>query len=259
MHGSAEFLDIRRFGLAHKVEDSSFVVCISDYCRSQLMWLVDPDQWEKLTVVHCGVDLPAGKAPVSRRGGTLTDMNILTVGRLVALKGHWNLIQAGALLRERGFQVKIRIVGAGPYEMRLRHLTGKTAADEIVMFLGAVGEEDLAEQYAWADVFCLPSMMEGVPVVLMEAMARGLPVVATQITGIGELVEDQTSGLLVRPGRADLLADALERVARDIDLRATLSREGYRRVTEEFDVVQSGRELQRVFQERVFGRLVVVK
>jgi glycosyltransferase involved in cell wall biosynthesis len=143
--------------------------------------------------------------------------------------------------------------------MRLRHLTGKTAADEIVMFLGAVGEEDLAEQYAWADVFCLPSMMEGVPVVLMEAMARGLPVVATQITGIGELVEDQTSGLLVRPGRADLLADALERVARDIDLRATLSREGYRRVTEEFDVVQSGRELQRVFQERVFGRLVVVK
>lgn len=258
MHGSAEFLDIKGFGLACKVRDADFVVCISDYCRAQLMWLVDSADWEKLFVVRCGVPIPPTQAVGSGRDGQLAWLNVLTVGRLIGLKGHTLLIAAGLLLRRRGLDVKIRIAGAGPLEAQLRTLAKAPGCDGMVTLLGALGEEALEEHYAWADVFCLPSMMEGLPIVLMEAMARGLPVVATQITAVGELVDDQRSGLLVRPGRADLIADALERLATEPHLRDQLSRGGKERVQTEFDIDESARRLEEILLRQGPGQRMPV-
>src|SRR5262249_51385679 len=108
---------------------------------------------------------------------------------------------------------------------------------------GSVGQDRIRTHYRRADVFCLPSFAEGVPVVLMEAMATGLPVVANHIAGIPELVEHEVSGLLVRPGRADLLADALERLGRDADLRARMGQAGREKVREEFESAALGFQL----------------
>jgi glycosyltransferase involved in cell wall biosynthesis len=252
MHGSAEFLDVKAFGLARKVGDADFVICISDYCRSQLMWLVDPGHWRKLFVVRCGV--PVARTDAGRpREGRLTKLKVLCVGRLIGLKGHALLIEAGRVLSERGIDADIRIAGAGPMYDRLNTLAQQQSGGSNVRLLGGVSEEDLHEQYAWADVFCLPSMMEGLPIVLMEAMARGVPVIATDITAVGELVQDGRSGLLVPPGRPDAIADALERLALDPDLRSRLSLEGRTRVRSDYDVRESARRLASHFPSPSVG------
>jgi glycosyltransferase involved in cell wall biosynthesis len=117
-----------------------------------------------------------------------------------------------------------------------------------VTFAGLVDQDEIQAYYNDADAFVLPSFAEGVPVVLMEAMAKGLPVITTRIMGIPELVEHEVSGLLVPPGRVDCLVDAITRLAGDGSLRQTLGRQGRDRVCGDFDVRQSGRQLASLFQ-----------
>jgi colanic acid/amylovoran biosynthesis glycosyltransferase len=112
-----------------------------------------------------------------------------------------------------------------------------------VRWLGAVGQDEIRRHYAEADAFCLPSFAEGVPVVLMEAMATALPVVATRIAGIPELIEDGESGLLVAPARSDELADALTRLAGSPELRSQLGQRGRRAVIDGYDAGRWARAL----------------
>jgi colanic acid/amylovoran biosynthesis glycosyltransferase len=116
-----------------------------------------------------------------------------------------------------------------------------------VTFTGAVGQDEIHDYYERAAVFCSPSLAEGIPFVLMEAMAMELPVVASRIAGIPELVEDGVAGLLVPPGRADLLADALEDVLRDPERAQAMGRAGRQRVVEQFDVDRSAERLAELF------------
>jgi colanic acid/amylovoran biosynthesis glycosyltransferase len=117
-----------------------------------------------------------------------------------------------------------------------------------VRLTGAVSQDRIRELYAEAQVFCLPSFSEGVPVVLMEAMAMGLPVVATRITGVPELVDEEHSGLLVPPGRPDALADSLARVlSADLEKRRTMGAAGRSRVCEEFSSDRSAERLLTLF------------
>ena len=114
-----------------------------------------------------------------------------------------------------------------------------------------MGQDGIRAHYHAAHVFCLPSFAEGIPVVLMEAMSTGLPVVANHITGIPELVEDEVSGLLVRPGRSDLLVQALERLVGDSDLRARMGRAGREKVLREFESRAVGLQLGDLFSEQL--------
>ena len=107
----------------------------------------------------------------------------------------------------------------------------------------------MREQLAAADVFCLPSFAEGLPVVLMEAMASGLPVVATRIAGVAELVEDGVEGLVVRPGRADELEEALARLATDPDFRRRAGAAGRAKVEREHDIRTIGAQLAGLHRE----------
>ena len=116
-------------------------------------------------------------------------------------------------------------------------------------FAGAAGSHQLRDLYARADVFCLPSFGEGVPIVLMEAMAMRLPVVTTHIAGIPELVDHDVSGLLLPPGRVDALAAALTRLAADPELRARMGEAGRRKVETEFESGASARELRELLVE----------
>jgi len=218
MHGPTEFEAVERFDLAAKVADADAVACISDFTRSQLMRLSAPSDWPKLDVVHMSVDTDRFIPPAAPRPAG--PLRILDVGRLVPEKGAPVLLDAVELLTQRGVAVELRLVGGGDLEVELRTLIRERGLADRVTLVGSVGQDDILAQYHWADVFCLPSFQEGLPVVLMEAMATELPVVTSTINGIPELVKDGRNGYLLPPGRADLLADALARLAADPGLRA---------------------------------------
>ena len=116
-----------------------------------------------------------------------------------------------------------------------------------VTFAGAVGQDAVAEHYRAASVFCLPSFHEGIPIVLMEAMASRRPVIATAVAGVRELERDGETGLLVSPGRADELADALERLLEDSGLRVEMGEAGRRYVERHYDIASSADSLARLF------------
>jgi glycosyltransferase involved in cell wall biosynthesis len=233
--------------LAEKVRRAAFVVCVSDHGRGQLMALVEEEHWPKLHLVRCGVDVAAFERRTPReRGGA--PLRVLTVGRAEAVKGQPVLVEAVAALGRRGFDVEATLVGGGSMLPALRNRARELRVDEQIHFAGHVAHEAVHAHYAAADVFCLPSFGEGVPVVLMEAMAAGLPVVASRVGGIPELVEHGVCGFLVSPGRADLIAAALERLADDPELRQRMGDAGRSIVAGRFDPSASGRRLAELFQ-----------
>ncbi len=237
MHGPRELSDVERFDLASKVCEASAVVCISDYCRSQLMALVDQRQWPKLAVAHCGVDTERfGLVQRTRRDHPSAPLKVLCVGRLVREKAQTLLVAAVAEAVARGVDAHLVLAGDGPCRAEVERAVARHEMGGRVELTGAVSQDDIVELYAAADVFALASFAEGVPVVLMEAMATGLPVVATQIAGIAELVEDGRSGRLVAPGRPDELAAALTAIAEDPELGHRMGRAGRARVVDDFEI-----------------------
>ncbi len=246
VHGPVEFYDISRNHLADKVRDARLVLAISDFGRSQVLTLLDEAEWEKVKVVRCGLDPDVFdlNAPAAADG----PMRVLCVGRLVHLKGQSLLVDAVAALRAEGHDVELVLVGAGPKRDDLERQTQRLGLGEHVRFTGAVSQDEIRELYREASVFCLPSFAEGLPVVLMEAMAVGLPVVTTRIMGVPELVADGVNGRLVAPGRVDELTDALRDLAtKTAAERAALGRAGRERVLEEFDVRKSAAGLAVLF------------
>jgi histidinol-phosphate phosphatase family protein len=245
MHGPTELHEMTRFNLARKVAAADLVVCISDFCRAQLMAITEPGLWPKLVVVHCGVE--PDELPV-RGSGRVAGAHILSVGRLVPEKAQSVLLDAIAGLVERGIEVSATVVGDGPDMSRLVAQCAALGLDQRVTFTGALGQDQLRGRWEQADVFCLPSFDEGVPVVLMEAMACGIPVVTTRIAGIPELVDDGVNGVLVPPGRADLLAAALEALLNDPETCRRLGAAGRETVVREFDVRTEAAELGQSFR-----------
>ena len=170
MHGPTEFYAVEEHGLRAKLASAQFVACISDFCRSQLMVFSDPKHWPKFEVVHCGV-IPEDFPVVSP--DRTEPFTVACVGRLVAEKGQAILVDALELLHERGLAVRVVFVGDGPERGALEAAVAQRGLD--VEFTGSVGHDVVQTHLAAADAFCLPSFAEGVPVVLMEAMASQLP------------------------------------------------------------------------------------
>ncbi len=248
MHGPTEFLDLRHYRLAEKLASASFVVCISDFARSQLMALCEPDRWPSLRVVHVGI--PVGQftrsspPPVPDGGG-----RVLYIGRLVPEKGQTVLLEAIAELVGEGLDVELTLAGDGALKPQLERLAADLGIADRVEFPGAVGQEELRDLYETATAFCLPSFGEGVPVVLMEAMAMEVPVLSTRIAGIPELIEHGRGGLLVAPGRADQLTAALSELLSDLELHRRLAQDGREKVLAEFDAERSAEQLRDLLVE----------
>jgi colanic acid/amylovoran biosynthesis glycosyltransferase len=256
MHGYTEFDEVRRYALAEKVRRAAFVSCISDFCRSQLLKLVEPDLWDKLVVVRCGLDarevrsLPSRADDAHRDGAAL---RLLFVGRLVPEKGVLVLLSALAELKRQGVEVDAVLVGDGFYRAELERQARRLGIAGQLTFTGALTGAAVAPLYREADVFCLPSFAEGLPVVLMEAMANELPVVTSRLAGVAELVDHGINGLLVPPARADVIVDAVQRLAADPALRVRWGRAGRERVMRDFDVAESAALLESLFTSRGAG------
>lgn len=238
VHGSAEFEFAEQWDVSAKLREAIGVACISDFCRGQLLRLVETEHWDKIRVVHMSVDADHYRAPASRQHDG--PLRILCVGRLVPLKGLPILITALERLAASGVRTSTRIIGQGPMMDPLRRAVDAAGLTEAVQFVGPVGQDDILAHYHWADVFVHPSFLEGLPVVLMEAMATELPVIATQVGAIAELVQDQSMGRVLPMARPDLLAAALEHLAADPSLRQAMGRAGRRAVLAEFTPVTCG-------------------
>jgi colanic acid/amylovoran biosynthesis glycosyltransferase len=250
-HGTDIFND-GPASLAAKVGSASLVICISDFGRSQLMRIAAEEDWGKLQVAHCGLDgewFENGAAP--RPDG---ELRLLTVGRLEREKGHAILLEALALLRQREVPVVLEVVGDGSRLDSLRRQAVSMGISDRVTFAGPVGQDRIQDRYRAADAFCLPSLGEGIPVVLMEALASGLPAVASNTMGIPELIEDGVTGLLVPPGRPGELAEKIERLARDRALGRELGEAGRRKVIEEFSLDQGADSLRDAFLQVLSGQ-----
>ena len=241
IHGPTELYDVDAHKLAQKVADASAVVCISDFARSQVAALADPAALAKVHTVRCGIDLPAFQ-PAAERPGSSAE--ILCVAAMSRRKGHVVLLDALPRVLERVPAARLTLAGDGPEREFLKTRARDLDVADAVRFLGAVEHDRMPALYEAADVFCLPSFAEGIPIVLMEAMAMEIPVVATRIMGVPELVEHERSGLLVSPARADALADALVRLLTDPPLRREMGRAGRRRVEAHHDRAASAESLR---------------
>lgn len=231
IHGSNEFEAVSRYDLTAKVASAESVSCISSFTRAQVMRFSDAADWSKLEVNRLGVDVHRYHPAESRDSGVVHGpLRLLCVGRLTPEKGQPLLLDAVGQLRDRGLDVRLTMVGDGPAEGALRRQVQRLDLADAVEFTGSIGQDRLPEVYRAHDVFVLPSFQEGLPVVLMEAMASGLPVVTTAIAGIPELVVDGSHGRLVPAGEAGALTDALLDLAQDDHRRGDMGAAARRQV-----------------------------
>ncbi|MFV2053301.1 glycosyltransferase family 4 protein [Aliiroseovarius sp. YM-037] len=242
LHGPDIFFEPHHWRLDEKIARAKFVACISHFCRSQAMAFSDPSHWSKLHIVHCGIEPGRYDDASERTGG-----NLLFVGRLAAVKGLPVLFDALEALHPKHPDLHVTIIGDGPDRAALEERA--RALSDMVDFVGYKSQAEVAETLRRMDMLVLPSFAEGVPVVLMEAMAAGIPVVTTRIAGVPELVENGVSGVLAPPGDAGALADAISGLLGDADLRAKMGRAGREMVTAEFNIAHETAWLAQILAE----------
>lgn len=251
MHGPAEFFEPKYWRVDEKIRRALFVCCISHFCRSQAMIFSPREKWDRLHIVHCGVDV-ARFQKVSHQG---VGRRLLFVGRLAPVKGLAVLFEALAILKRESPEVVLTIAGDGPERAALEAQAAAIGIRDNVHFLGYQSQAQVRELLGQTDIFVLASFAEGVPVVLMEAMASGVPVVATRIAGIPELVEDGVSGYLVSPGDAEALADCVAALLSDPALRARFGKAGRAEVEAEFNIAHESRRLVQILTDALEGRI----
>lgn len=248
VHGPDEFYDVTAYSLREKIEAADFVCCIGFFARSQLMKLSDPAQWDKFEVSPLGID-PDLFRPVAFRPAP-TPFEVICVGRLVPAKGQHILVSAISELVRRGCNIRLRFVGDGPDRASLESMVRQLHLESQVQFEGSVNQDRIRELYAQADLFALASFAEGIPVVLMEAMAMEIACVTTCITGIPELIRSGTDGILVPASDINALANAIELLLRNPSLRHQLAQAGRRRVIEKYNLELNTAGLGEIFERR---------
>jgi glycosyltransferase involved in cell wall biosynthesis len=251
MHGPSIFFEPYRWQIGEKIKQSLFVCCISHFCRSQGMIFAPSNKWNRMHIVHCGVD-PALFKVVEHQG---VGKHLLYVGRLAVVKGLPILLESLVALKRSHPDITLTVVGDGPDRAQLEAQTAQLGLSGNVKFVGYQSQAQVREHMQRTDVFVMSSFAEGVPVVLMEAMAASVPVVATQIAGISELVEDGIGGYLVPPGDTIALADRIKKLLDSSELRSQLGAAGREKVVAEFNIHHEVARLYRVMTTALQGKV----
>ncbi len=249
VHGPRAFFMVKARHLDEKLRRARFVRCISHFCRSQCLLWVSRDHWPRIHVVHCGIDT-ADYAPRVHEGA---GSHVLFVGRPGVRKGLSFLLEAVARLRAERPDVRLTVVGDGPERAEAEATAQAAGIGDRVQFTGYQSSAQVAEWLSRADVFVLPSLAEGVPIVLMEAMAAGVPVVATNVGGTSELVVDGENGFLVPPTVTDALVSRIGQLLDDPELRGRLGRAGRETVVRDFSLERNTARLRDLLASAVAG------
>jgi len=243
----------QRLPLGQLIQDAEFVATETDF-STQYLQSKFPESASKIHRVYNGLNLD----PFRQADPGAGSLEMIAIGRLIPKKGFEVLIRACNMLVSKGLKLHCRIVGAGPEHVPLRQLIDQFALGKFVELTGPKAQPEIVDLLAQSNLFVFPAVEDGtgdrdnLPTVIIEAMASGLPVVATGIGGIGEIVTHRTNGLIVPEGDADALADAIAFVAEHADLRKRYGQNGLAVVKEKFTAETTVKGLIELFH-RYFG------
>lgn len=247
VHGPEEFDKPQFISLGEKIRRSAFVVAVSSFGRSQLYRWVGHDQWPKVKEVHCGLE-PEFHAVAPMRVPDIP--RLVCVGRLCEQKGQLLLMEAAHRLAGKGIDFELVLAGDGEMRTEVERLIRKYALEKRVRITGWINSDRVREEILAARGLVLPSFAEGLPVVVMEAMALRRPVLTTYVAGIPELVRPGETGWLVPAGSVDELAVAMETIlAASVDVLERMAETGYRLVLERHSIDTEAAKLAMYFRE----------
>ncbi|MCE6958615.1 glycosyltransferase [Cereibacter sphaeroides] len=245
VHGPDEFDAPVALSLPLKMHRATFTVAVSSYGRSQLYRWAQPQDWRRIHVVHCGIEpeLFPTTLPLPPSGPRL-----VAVGRLSEQKGFVLLVEAIALAAARLPDLHLTLVGDGPLRGRIETLIGARNLASRITLTGWADEARVRRELEAAQALILPSFAEGLPTVVMEAMAAGRPVIGTMVAGVPELVLPGETGHLVPAGDAQALAAAIERLAATpLETLAEMGHAARLRVLERHDINREAARLAQLF------------
>ena len=254
-HGPEEFDRPLTLKLGDKIAEAAFVVAVSEFGRSQLYRWCDPDHWPKIHVVRCGVDesfLRTDEESNPEAPAHAIDDDapprLVCVGRLAEQKGQLILVEAAGQLVARGMNFEVVLVGDGDMRPRIEASIVRLGLERTVRIAGWMSNAEVRREILASRALVLPSFAEGLPVVIMEALALRRPVISTHIAGIPELVESGQCGYLVPAGSVDALAAAMARVllGNTAELRS-MGEEGANRVRQQHKAMTEARRLADLF------------
>ena len=238
--GHAADLFRNRAALDDKIKRADFIICISSFHRQ--FYLDNGARPEQLHIAYCGIDTSLF-SPARRERQPDEPYTIISAGRLVEKKGFEYLIDACKILSDRGVDYACKIEGSGPLDEALRARVKSLGIDDRVKLTGKViAQEDIPGFMNSGDVYCLPCVwaadndVDGLPQMIMEGMACGVPAISTRLVGIPDLIEDGVSGLLCDPNNAEQLADKIVELMNDDELATKLSEGARKMITEKFDI-----------------------
>ena len=241
--------------LATKLQDSVFVSSISEFNRKYLVDMFGSWVQQKTQIVRCGIDPAYYGNEKGVNAGRTGRLEIISIGSLQPYKGHMYLVKACIELQKNGIPFRCRIVGGGDLRPMLERAIRENHLDDLVELMGPRTQDEVSRLLRTANCYVQPSVitpsgkMEGIPVALMEAMVSGIPVIATSISGIPELVRNGDTGWLVPPENVNALADALSQVYRDPAEAHKRARSGRRWVLDEFELFSNVKKLSSLFAQ----------
>ena len=249
-HGPEEFDKPEALGLAAKITQSAFVVAISSFGRSQLCRWVPGVQWDKIEVVHCGLEADFFASPDNLHAAAVP--RLVCVGRLCEQKGQLLLVSAAAALARQGVVFDLVLAGDGEMRAVIEAAIAAHGIADRVRITGWISSAQVRTELLAARALVLPSFAEGLPVVIMEAMALGRPVISTFIAGIPELVRPGLEGWLIPAGDVDALAGAMrECLEASPERLLEIGRAAHARVRKRHQVDTEASRLKRLFAKAV--------
>ncbi len=249
VHGPEEFDKPQFIALAEKVQHSKFVVAISSYGRSQLFRWIPLEQWSKVNIIHCGLEADFFTTePVQIQENT----KLICVGRLCEQKGQLLLIEALNNLHLQGVNCQLVLAGDGPMRAEIEQRIRNYGLEELVKITGWISSAEVKKLLIQAKALVLPSFAEGLPVVIMEAMALKKPVISTYVAGIPELVQANNTGWLVVAGDVMALTLAMQELLQaDATTLANISEQGFQRVLQQHNIDIEAKKLANLFKAAI--------
>jgi len=234
IHGPGIFYHPQRWALGEKISHSTFTRCISEYCKSQCMAFSQQPDWNKLHVAHCSLDknfLSTPLTPITKKP------RLLSIGRLDTIKGPHMLLEAATTLSDEQIPFELIFIGDGPLREEIEQIIKERNLQEHVKLLGWVGSLEVKKEIENSRAIVSASFNEGLPIVLMEALALGRPVISPCISGIPELVVNGANGYLYPAGSLNGLTEAMKKViCADVNVLEEMGKKGSLKVNEEFNL-----------------------